>query len=41
MLWIILGIIGSILMTFLYCCLVVSSRCSREEEKRESKNELR
>ena len=40
MLWIILGIIGSILMTFLYCCLVVSSRCSREEEKRDSKNEL-
>lgn len=40
MLWIILGIIGSILMTFLYCCLVVSSMCSREEEKRESKNEL-
>ena len=40
MLWIILGIIGSILMTFLYCCLVVSGRCSREEEKRENKNEL-
>lgn len=33
MILVILGIIGSIVLTFLYCCLVVSSRCSRKEEK--------
>lgn len=36
---IILGIILSLIMTFLYCCLVVSSRCSRQEEM-EQKDEL-
>ena len=35
--WVILGIVGSIAMTFLYCCLIVSSKCSREEEKNKEK----
>lgn len=36
---IILGIIIGLIILFLYCCLVLSSRCSRNEEK-EAKNEL-
>lgn len=28
----ILGIIGSIVMVFLYCCLIISSKFSREEK---------
>lgn len=28
-----LGIIISVIVLFLYSCLVISSRCSREEEK--------
>lgn len=35
MILVILGIIGSIVMTFLYCCLVISSRCSIEEEEKD------
>lgn len=35
MILVILGIIGSIFITVLYCCLVVSGRCSREEEKKD------
>ena len=35
MLYIILGAIGLFLLLFIYCACVVSSRCSREEEKRE------
>lgn len=38
---IILGIILSLIMTFLYCCLVISSRCSRLEEENVYENEQR
>ena len=37
--FIILGIILSLIMAFLYCCLVISSRCSQEEELKKN-NEL-
>ena len=36
MLLIILGAIGLFLLLFIYSALVISSRCSREEEKIES-----
>lgn len=36
---IILGIILSLIMTFLYCCLVISRRCSILEEENIYENE--
>lgn len=34
--YIVIGIIISLLILFIYSCCVVSSRCSREEEYRET-----